>query len=196
MLTCEVSSCFIHIHSRLGSSHRQFFHISRIAFLKDLSLHFDKDSPCGLLYILDRTLPTCQARKCFSLATVWIPSDYIIAWSPPVYDWLHHASTFLSDAASSWYSKLCISKVKGTKVVARAYTLSPQTSLNAKCILTLNQFVKETNRQMPYANVFSKVHNFFALIAIRCNFQHQCSAWTEYPKVCRQTSFPWLWHRS
>ena len=79
MLTCEVSSCFIHIQLRLGSSHRQFFRISRIAFLIDLSLHSDKDSPCGPQYILDRTLPAYQAQKCFSLATVWIPSDYIVA---------------------------------------------------------------------------------------------------------------------
>ena len=70
MLTCEVSSCFIHILPRLGSSHRLFFHISRIASLIDLSPHSDKDSPCGLLYILDRTLPAYQARKCFNLATV------------------------------------------------------------------------------------------------------------------------------
>ena len=79
MLTCEVSSCFIHINSRLGSSRRLFFHISEIASLKDLSPHSDKDSPCGLLYILDRTLPAYQAQRCFSLATGWIPSDYIVA---------------------------------------------------------------------------------------------------------------------
>ena len=79
MLTCEVSSCFIHIHSRLGSSHRLFFHISRIAFLIDLSLHSDRDSPCGPQYILDRTLPAYQAQRCFSSATGWIPSDYIVA---------------------------------------------------------------------------------------------------------------------
>ena len=79
MLTCEVSSCFIHIQPHLGSSHRQFFRISRKVFLIDLSLHSSKDSPCGPQYILDRTLPAYQAQKCFSLATVWIPSDYIVA---------------------------------------------------------------------------------------------------------------------
>ena len=191
MLTCEVSSCFTHIHARLGSSHRQFFHISRIAFLIDLSLHSDKDSPCGLQYILDRTLPAYQAQKCFSLATVWIPSSCIIALLPLVYDWSHHSSTFLSNAVSNWCSKLYISKVKGTIVVAHAYTLFPQTSLNARCKLTLNQSVKETNHQMPFASVFSKAHNFWPFIATQCNFQHQCSAWTEYQKVCKQTSFPW-----
>ena len=196
MLTCEVSSCFIHIHSRLGSSHRLFFHKSRIAFLIDLSPHSDKDSPCGLQYILDRTLPAYQAQRYFSLATVWIPSSCIIALLPLVYDWSHHSSTFLSNAVSSWCSKLCISKVKGTKVVAHAYTLFPQTSLNAKCILTLSQSLRETYCQMLNAFVFSKVHNFCALFAIRCNFQHQCSAWTKYLKVCKPTSFPWLWHRS